>query len=330
MRCRFIALGVSALLALAILTGCSKTAAPNDVQVATEVQNKIGADSRISSREIGVQAENGVVTLTGNVTTDVERASAASDAATVDGVKTVVNNLIISNKLDLRTPVHARVMLTSPLETFSVGYTIVVSRGLLDVLPDEASLAAVLAHELGHIVLGDNVGSKYAFSDRLLFSDESTYRNLGFRHVPEEETAADNKALELLQHSPYQANLTTVGLFLRELANQGTGISALCTPHLGRGFMDNKGRITGMVALMKSAPALDHNKLDQTSALPLGARIKLNAWDDRIELLTTTNEGITSAREKMPLGITPFFPHMTHYGAVGDQTARASAASGSK
>ena len=100
MRCRFIALGVSALLALAILTGCSKTAAPNDVQVATEVQNKIGADSRISSREIGVQAENGVVTLTGNVTTDVERASAASDAATVDGVKTVVNNLIVQAALE--------------------------------------------------------------------------------------------------------------------------------------------------------------------------------------------------------------------------------------
>ena len=266
-----------------------------------------------------------------NVIEKLQNAGLLSPPGELDKVlETVVNNLIISNKLDLRTPVHARVMLTSPLETFSVGYTIVVSRGLLDVLPDEASLAAVLAHELGHIVLGDNVGSKYAFSDRLLFSDESTYRNLGFRHVPEEETAADNKALELLQHSPYQANLTTVGLFLRELANQGTGISALCTPHLGRGFMDNKGRITGMVALMKSAPALDHNKLDQTSALPLGARIKLNAWDDRIELLTTTNEGITSAREKMPLGITPFFPHMTHYGAVGDQTARASAASGSK
>jgi outer membrane lipoprotein SlyB len=95
MRYRFIALGLSALLALAVLTGCSRTAAPNDVQTATEVQNKIGADSRISSRAIGVQAENGIVTLTGNVTTDVERASAASDAARVDGVKTVVNNLIV-------------------------------------------------------------------------------------------------------------------------------------------------------------------------------------------------------------------------------------------
>ena len=51
-------------------------------------------------------------------------------------------------------------MLTSPLETFSVGNTIIVSRGLIDVLPDEASLAMVLSHELAHIVLGHNLGSR--------------------------------------------------------------------------------------------------------------------------------------------------------------------------
>jgi hypothetical protein len=80
---------------LALLTGCNKTSTRTDAQVAVEVQNKIGADSRITSREIGVQAESGVVTLTGSVGSDVERASAASDAATIDGVKTVVNNLTV-------------------------------------------------------------------------------------------------------------------------------------------------------------------------------------------------------------------------------------------
>jgi hypothetical protein len=45
------------------------------------------------------------------------------------------------------------VLLTTPLESFVVGRTIILSRGLLDVLPDEATLAAVLAHELAHIVL---------------------------------------------------------------------------------------------------------------------------------------------------------------------------------
>ena len=61
-----------------------------------------------------------------------------------------------------------------------MGNTIVVSRGLIDVLPDEGSLAMVLSHELAHIVLGHNLGSKYAFNDRMLFSDEATYQNFGF------------------------------------------------------------------------------------------------------------------------------------------------------
>src|SRR5262249_45601931 len=76
-------------------------------------------------------------------------------------METVVNNLLITNNIDLQLHVHVRVMLTSPLETFSVGNTIIVSRGLLDVLADEASLASVVAHELAHIVLGHNVGSKF-------------------------------------------------------------------------------------------------------------------------------------------------------------------------
>jgi len=265
-----------------------------------------------------------------NVIERLQNAGLLSPPGELDKVlETVVNNLVVSNNLDLQLPVQVRMMLTSPLETFNVGNTIVVSRGVLDVLPDEASLAAVLAHELAHIVLGHTIGSKFAFSDRLLFSDESTYRNFGFRHVPEEEAAADSKALELLQHSPYSQNLATAGLFLREIGNLGNGISALCTPHLGRGFTDNKGRVTRMVALMNSAPVLDHDKLDQMSALPIGARVKLNAWDDHVELIKTSPAGITSAREKMPLELTPFFPHMTRYGAVTNPTATASAAQGS-
>ena len=67
---------------------------------------------------------------------------------------TVVNNLLVTNNIDLQGDVHCRVLLTAPLESFTIGHTIVMSRGLLDVLPDEASLAMVLAHELSHIVLG--------------------------------------------------------------------------------------------------------------------------------------------------------------------------------
>src|SRR5581483_1951136 len=168
--------------------------------------------------------------------------------------------------------------------------------------------------------------SKYAFSDRMLFSDESTYKNLGFRHAPEEESAADQRALELLKNSPYAEKLNTPGLFLREVAARGPALQALLTPHLGTGLTDHKGAVDHLVALMNSAPALEPTKLDQIAALPLGGRVRLNAWDDRVELIKMTPVSLTTAREKMPLEVTPFFPRLTRSGAIVRATATANAA----
>ena len=262
-----------------------------------------------------------------NVIERVQTAGLLAPKGELDTVlETVVNNLLISNNIELQRPACVRLMLTSPLETFSVGNTIILSRGLVDVLPDESSLAMVLAHELAHIVLGHNLGSKYAFSDRMLFSDESIYSNLGFRHAPEEETAADKKAVDLLKNSPYGQKLGTAGLFLRQVGERGPALSALLTPHLGNGFTGKNGRVTRMVALMNSAPAIDPNKLDQIAALPLGGRVKLNPWDDRVELIKTSPTAILSVRDKMPLEVTPFSPHLTRQGAIADTTASASTA----
>jgi len=80
-------------MALGVLAGCSRKATPTDAQITIEIQSKLYSDSAIQSRQIEVQAANGVVTLSGQVSNDSERAAAAGDAATVEGVKTVVNNL---------------------------------------------------------------------------------------------------------------------------------------------------------------------------------------------------------------------------------------------
>jgi hypothetical protein len=243
-------------------------------------------------------------------------------------LQTVVNNLEVTNNIDLPRPVRTRVLLTSPLETFSVGNTIVISRGLIDVLPDEASLAAVLAHELAHIVLGHNLGSKYAFNDRMLFSDDATYENLGFKHIPEEEQAADKKAVDLLKNSPYAQKLDNVGLFLRALQQRAPALGALLTTHLGNPLAEN-GTVTRLSALEAQGPALDNNKLDQIAALPLGGRVKINPWDDKAEMVKTAPVAITSARDKMPFEVTPFFPRLSRYGITNPAAAATTTASNS-
>jgi len=236
-------------------------------------------------------------------------------------LQTVVNNLEVTNNIDLPRPVRTRVLLTAPLETFSVGNTIVISRGLVDVLPDEASLAAVLSHELAHNVLGHNLGSKYAFNDRMLFSDDSTYQNLGFKHIPEEEQAADKKAVDLLKNSPYAQKLDNVGLFLKMLQIRAGQLNALLTTHLGNPLAE-AGAVNRLSALATQGPALDMNKLDQIAALPLGGRVKINPWDDKAEMVKTAPVAITSARDKMPFEVTPFFPRLARFGA-GNQAPTA-------
>src|ERR1700757_5097316 len=240
-------------------------------------------------------------------------------------LQTVVNNIEITNNIDLPRPVRTRVLLTSPLETFSVGNTIVIGPGLVDVLPDESSLAMALSHELAHIVLGHNLGSKYAFNDRMLFSDDATYQNLGFKHIPEEEQAADKKAVDLLKNSPYAQKLDNVGLFLKALQQRAGSLNALLTTHLGNPLAEG-GQVNRLVALSTQGPALDNSKLDQIAALPLGGRVKVNPWDDKAEMVKTAPVAITSARDKMPFEVTPFFPRLSRYGGNTPAAAPSTAA----
>jgi hypothetical protein len=160
----------------------------------------------------------------------------------------------------------------------------------------------------------------------MLFSDEGTYQNFGFKHIPEEEAAADKKAIELLRNSPYAQKLDSAGLFIKALDARAPQLSALLQAHLGNNIAEN-GRVTRMAALAASAPALDWNKLDQIAALPLGGRVKLSPWDDRVEIVKAQPVTITSARDKMPFEVTPFYPRLVRYNSTINPAATTAAAS---
>lgn len=82
-----------ALVLLAMVLGCSKK--PDDAAIVSQVQAKITADPAFAGRTLQVQSTGGVVTLSGDVADEFQRSAAANHAATVAGVKTVVNNLAV-------------------------------------------------------------------------------------------------------------------------------------------------------------------------------------------------------------------------------------------
>ena len=92
------------LLALGLSVACSRSSAPDDAQIMGQVQTKLSSNSNLQGKQIGVQSSNGVVTLSGTVSSDFERTAAANDAAQVEGVRTVVNNLQIEQEAAAQAP----------------------------------------------------------------------------------------------------------------------------------------------------------------------------------------------------------------------------------
>jgi hypothetical protein len=251
----------------------------------------------------------------------LQRAGIMSAPGEVDKVlETVINNLEITNHIELQPEVRCRVMLTTPLESFSIGHTIVLSRGLIDVLPNEATLAAVLAHELAHIALGHKFDTGWAFSDRTFFPDELTFKKMSFHHKPEEETAADAKALDYLKNSPYKDQLDDVGLFMKALALREHLLPNLIQAHLGNTLMVDKGKLR-MAPLENSAPQLKMRDMKQIPALPMGSRVQLDPWSDRLALMKSKPVPLLSANEKLWFEITPVFPYITRYSGGAPATA---------
>ena len=235
-------------------------------------------------------------------------------------LQTVVNNVMVTNNLDIQPEIKCRVLMTTPLESFTIGRTIVVSRGMIDVLPDEGALAMILTHELAHIALGHHLDTKMAFNDRMFFPDERTFERMDFARDRAEEEAADKKAIELLNNSPYKDKLTDAGLFLKAVQARAPALKNLIRAHLGDSLLN--GNATRMSSLMTASPQFDPKKTDQVAALPLGGRVRIDAWTDQLDLIKTKPVAITSAAEKMPFEVTPFFPFLTRLSAASpDKTA---------
>ncbi|HXO62044.1 MAG TPA: M48 family metalloprotease [Candidatus Acidoferrales bacterium] len=243
-----------------------------------------------------------------NVAEKMQRMGLMAPYGDVDKLlETVVNNLEVTNDLDIQPEVHCRVLMTSTLESFTMGHTIVLSRGLIDVLPDEASLAAILAHELGHVTLGHRMDTQFAFFSHMRFDEKETFHHFGFARNAEEEEAANKKGAELLKKSPYRDQSGSAQAFFQALQERSKEIPNLISPHLGDSI---PGTSTIAVAVTSQQPTTK-SAANTVAALPLGGRIIVQPWDDRLMLRKLEPEGSVAEYEKMPFEVAPFLVYLT-------------------
>jgi hyperosmotically inducible periplasmic protein len=87
------------LVVLFLMTGCqAMTGATmgqniDDGTLTSYVKSKLASDKLVSLSRVGVETNNGIVYLTGEVETAEQRSRSGSLASQVGGVKQVVNNL---------------------------------------------------------------------------------------------------------------------------------------------------------------------------------------------------------------------------------------------
>ncbi|MGA2217491.1 MAG: hypothetical protein ABSG51_05360 [Terracidiphilus sp.] len=224
----------------------------------------------------------------------------------------IVINLVVPNNLAFTDQIHTRILLTDTIEATTVGNTILISKGLLDSLPNEPAIASVVAMELAHVAMGHHIDTRYAFNDRLLFPDESTFQRINMYHSDHDNDEAAKRAMEYLQNSMYKDQLPSAGMYYAELADRGKELKALNTPKLGDSLLKADGT-AWMIDLEKMSPKLNWDDLTQRAANPLGFWLKTDPWDDKVHQVSAKVYAYMNPRDKMPFEVTPIFYKLQRY-----------------
>ncbi len=90
-------LSIAAAVLAITLAGCKSTPKVTDASLTTAIQSTLAGDSAVAGQPVTVAVDGLVATLGGTVANDAQRTLAARDAAGVDGVKTVVNNITVGS-----------------------------------------------------------------------------------------------------------------------------------------------------------------------------------------------------------------------------------------
>jgi hypothetical protein len=190
--------------------------------------------------------------------------------------------------------VHCRILVTTPVELFSIGNIIVVSRGLLNTVPDESILSALLAHEVAQISLGSE-GTRSSktipvFSARRM----AEFPGFGFKITPAGALAAREKTMDILAGSEYAASIPQADKFEAMLSSRSSQ-----TPHLLRG-----GFGFSLVEKREASPSINSSvPITKTELFTLRGDYGINSWTNNITKsdVTPANEGVTESTTNQTL-----------------------------
>jgi hypothetical protein len=235
-------------------------------------------------------------------------------------LEALANNILAYNNVPIDRPIRVRTLLTEPLESLSVGNTILLSKGLLDTTAvptadgaqQMGNLNALLAFQVAHIVLGHHIDTKYAFSDRLMFPSESAFEKLPMHHTDADNAEAAKKAVELLGAKELESGEQYISLYLQQLQAREKGLKALTDPQIGDGLLRPDGTFW-MQALVAKGPKLNNSDLKQQAAMPLSQFLRRDPWTDQVIKLNTAYEPLLSARDKLPFEITPVYLRLAYW-----------------
>ena len=170
--------------------------------------------------------------------------------------------LQIKEAASIRETIQCRILVTTPVEMFPVGSTIVVSRGLLNLVPNKSVLAVFLARSMAAIMQADP--RPVLPHSMFEFAKTRDFPGLGITTTPTRDAAIEKQALLLLQGSGFESGIRETVEFLGGLQKGSKRFHNLLQPRFGLGIIPSGKGFAELTPAMLNLHALNDIRLKET------------------------------------------------------------------
>jgi hypothetical protein len=203
----------------------------------------------------------------------------ASPGRVEDSLNRIVDEIQLANGIAGRG-ITCRVLLTTPVEIFRIDNTVLLSRGLLNIVPDKSTLAGLVAREIAHVVLGHSRQPGATQSAVFDLHRTADFPGFGLTHAAREEASASVRMRTLLEDTQYADSVPQVEAFLAGLAIHSSQIPHLMLSGFGPGLPDR-----GVLQARASHAVGIHAATSKELALELRGEYGINSWENQIVAL---------------------------------------------